>query len=123
MVLPLVLLANHPFGIVDGLALCYLAQQRRGAFKILINAVLCRTKRLKPFFLPIDFDETRTAMETNLQSRKDALHTLKEGGTVVVFPAGGVSTAKGYFKPVTDRTYAAGSDVTYFGPVTAVQPT
>ena len=39
---PLVFVANHPFGIVDGMALCDMALKTRGNFRILINSLLCQ---------------------------------------------------------------------------------
>jgi putative hemolysin len=45
---PLVMVANHPFGVMDGTILCHLAAQARGDFRILINAALCRDRNLAP---------------------------------------------------------------------------
>jgi putative hemolysin len=52
---PLVFVANHPFGVVDGMALCKIALQARGNFRILIHAMLCQDRDLAAYFLPIDF--------------------------------------------------------------------
>ena len=59
---PLVFVANHPFGIVDGMALCDMALQARGDFRILIHSLLCQDKDLAPYFLPIDFNPTKQAI-------------------------------------------------------------
>lgn len=87
----LLVLANHPFGIADGLVLCDLVSRQRPDHKILINSVLRHAEEAKPLMLPIDFSGTREAIETNLQSRKDARQWLKDGHCLIVFPAGGVS--------------------------------
>ena len=50
---PLVFVANHPFGVIDGMALCKIALQARGNFRILIHAMLCQDRDLAPYFLPI----------------------------------------------------------------------
>lgn len=102
---PVVFIANHPFGIMDGLTLCALAEHTRGPFKILINAALCRDSRLDPFFVPVDFSKQRSATFTNARSARTVLNTLKKGGTLVVFPAGGISTAPGWFQPATDLAW------------------
>ncbi|MEM8897579.1 MAG: lysophospholipid acyltransferase family protein [Bacteroidota bacterium] len=99
---PVLFIANHPFGVLDGLIICYLAQKCRGPFKIMINSVLCTEEHLRPYLLPIDFNETKEAIRTNINSKNEAEKILKEGGTVVIFPAGGVSTAKGLLGKVTD---------------------
>lgn len=90
---PLVIVANHPFGVLDGIIISYLTSQIRTRFKVLTNSVLFRAPEVQPFLLPIDFAETRAALATNLESRRQALQELSEGGAVVVFPGGTVSTA------------------------------
>lgn len=91
---PLVIIANHPYGIGDGLAILSLAEQLGRPFKILINTELLKVPEVRPFSLPVDFEETKEALKTNMQTRKEALKLLGEGGTVVVFPGGGVATAR-----------------------------
>ena len=90
---PLVIVANHPFGVLDGIIISYMTSQIRTRFKVLTNSVLFRAPEVQPFLLPIDFAETRAALATNLDSRRQALQELNEGGAVVVFPGGTVSTA------------------------------
>jgi putative hemolysin len=89
---PLVFVANHPFGVLDGVIICHLVHRVRGDFRILTNAVLNRADEVKEFLLPVDFAETDAALETNLKSRAAAKHHLLNGGCLIVFPAGGVST-------------------------------
>jgi putative hemolysin len=90
---PLVLIANHPFGILDGIAALTLAEDLGRPFKVLINMELMKVPELRPYSLPIDFRETRSAQATNLKTRDEAIRILGEGTTVIVFPAGGVATA------------------------------
>ena len=90
---PVVVVANHPFGVLDGIVISWLVEQARPDFVVLTNAVLMRAPEVHDFVLPIDFSETPEAMETNLKSRAAARAKLEEGGVVVVFPAGAVSTA------------------------------
>ncbi|MEM9173362.1 MAG: hemolysin, partial [Pseudomonadota bacterium] len=94
---PLLIIANHPFGVIDGLVLCDLAMQLRGDFRILINALLCRDTDLDPYFLPVDFSATREAVQTNVVSRRIANEALANDVPVVIFPAGGISTAQSRF--------------------------
>ena len=90
---PLVIVANHPYGVLDGVVMCWLIEKVRKDFLVLTNAVLLRAPEARPYLLPIDFSETKEAFDTNLKSREAARKHLAEGGCVVVFPAGGVSTA------------------------------
>jgi len=94
---PLVLVANHPYGIGDGLAILSLAEQLGRPFKILINNELLKVPEVRPFSLPVDFEETKDALKTNMNTRREALRLLNEGYTIVVFPGGGVATAKTAF--------------------------
>ncbi|EAQ97262.1 lysophospholipid acyltransferase family protein [Congregibacter litoralis] len=90
---PLVILANHPFGIVDGLILCNIAAQLRSDFRIMLNAMLCQDSDLAPHFLPIDFQSNKAALQNNIQSKKLALSALKDNIPLLIFPSGMVSTA------------------------------
>lgn len=89
---PLVIVANHPFGVLDGVIICHLVNRVRSDFQILTNAVLNRADEVKEYLLPVDFAETEAALQTNLKSRAAAKHLLMNGGCLIVFPAGGVST-------------------------------
>lgn len=90
---PIIFVANHPFGVVDGVILGYLASKVRSKFCVLVNEVLCREELLQPYFLPIDFRETRAALQTNIQTRTETLRRLQNGEALAIFPAGGVATS------------------------------
>lgn len=94
---PLVMIANHPFGIGDGVAILALAEKLGRPFKVLINNDLLKIAEIEPYALPISFEETKEALAVNLKTRHDAVRLLKDGYTIIVFPAGGVATApKGF---------------------------
>jgi putative hemolysin len=90
---PVVVVANHPFGVLDGIVIGYLLGKVRPDFKVLTHSLLCRVAELQPHLLPIDFGETPAATATNLRSRAEAL-AWGNGGALVVFPGGAVSTSK-----------------------------
>jgi len=91
---PLLIVANHPFGLADGVAALALAEQIGRPVKILINADLLRIPEMQRFALPVDFSETRAALQVNAASGSEAIARLKAGETIVIFPAGGIATAK-----------------------------
>jgi putative hemolysin len=94
---PIVMVANHPYGIADGIAVLALAEQLGRPFKILINDQLLKVPEMRPYSLPISFEETREGLAINMATRTEALRLLKEGVTIVIFPGGGVATApKGF---------------------------
>ena len=99
---PIVIVANHPFGIGDGIAVLALAEQLDRPFRVLINNELLKVPEMAPYSLPVSFEETKEALALNMQTRHEALRLLKEGVTVVIFPAGGVATAKKGFGRAED---------------------
>jgi putative hemolysin len=98
---PLIMIANHPYGILDGLMMGYILQQTRGDFRILANSVFRKAEDVNRIVLPISFDDTRQARELNLATRKLSLDYLANGGAIGIFPGGTVSTAaKPFSKPM-----------------------
>jgi len=94
---PLVIVANHPFGIGDGIAVLSLAEQLGRPFRVMIHKDLLKIREMEPYSLPIDFSESKDALKNNMAVRHEAVRLLREGVTIVVFPAGGVATApKGF---------------------------
>ena len=103
---PLVIVANHPFGVLDGLLISWIVSLRRTDFKVLTNAVLDGAPEASEWLLPIDFAGTREAQAVNIATRSEALRLLGDGGCIVVFPAGGVSTSPTPFdKMAVDDTW------------------
>lgn len=90
---PLILIANHPYGILDGLMMGHLLHRVRADFRILANAVFRRAQELDNVLLPISFDDTKEAVRLNLATRSACLTYLSQGGAIGVFPGGTVSTA------------------------------
>jgi putative hemolysin len=90
---PVVLIANHPYGILDGLMMGHVLAAARGDFRILAHRVFRKAEDLDRVILPVAFDETKEAVATNLETRKVALSYLAGGGAIGVFPGGTVSTA------------------------------
>jgi putative hemolysin len=107
----LLVIANHPFGVIDGLILCSIIGKVRQDYRIITHQVLRQAPAVKDKILPIDFSETETALQTNLETRKAAQKHLKEeDGVVIIFPAGGISLAPKLIGPAFDsewKTYAA----------------
>jgi putative hemolysin len=99
---PVLFVSNHPFGVADGLMLGLVASKIRPKFGILVNEVLCTEEMFKPYFLPIDFRETKEALETIINTRKETIERLERGEAIAIFPSGGVATAKNIIGPVED---------------------
>lgn len=102
---PLVLIANHPFGIGDGIVLLAMAEEIGRPYRVFIDKHLLKIPEIRPFALPIDFDNTREATAVNLNSRQRAREFLANGYTIVAFPAGGVATAVWPFGRARELTW------------------
>jgi len=90
---PLILIANHPYGILDGLMMGHILGRTRGDFRILAHQVFRKAEDLNRIVLPISFDDDKEAVKLNLQTRKTALEYLGNDGAIGIFPGGTVSTA------------------------------
>ena len=104
------IIANHPYGVVDGLVLCSLVSQVRQDYRIITHQVLRQAPAVMDKILPIDFAETEAALATNLETRKHATKHLKDEGVVIIFPAGGISLAPNFVGKAFDsewKTFAA----------------
>ncbi|WP_425098244.1 lysophospholipid acyltransferase family protein [Tropicibacter sp. S64] len=90
---PLVVIANHPYGILDGLMMGHILSIVRGDFRILANSVFRKAEELNRVVLPVDFDGSKEALKLNLETRRVALDYLGQGGCIGIFPGGTVATA------------------------------
>lgn len=102
---PLIIIANHPFGIIDGIIIASLVSEIRSDFKIITHEVLRFTEASKQFILPVDFSSTKQALKNNIKTGRDAVKFLNEGGVVILFPAGGVAVAKKLNTPAIDSEW------------------
>lgn len=104
---PLLFIANHPFGVLDGLVMCNLALELRGNFRVVINSLLCQDRELAEYFLPIDFSGTKEAAARNIRAKQLAMEALQNHIPLILFPSGMVSTANRYgFGEVHDAPWS-----------------
>ena len=91
----LLMIANHPFGIIDGIIMCSIASKIRSDFKILTHETLGFAPELNDYILPIDFKEnSKITVKNNIETSKNAKKHLLSGGLLIIFPSGSVSVAK-----------------------------
>ncbi len=99
---PLVVVANHPHGLVDGMVLAWLIGQVRTDYKILTRSLLTGIPEIEEFMLPVPFPHEPNAQEESLKMRAECMAQLKRGGVIVLFPAGAVAHSKTYFGPAIE---------------------
>lgn len=99
---PVLTVANHPFGAVDGVILGALMLQVRPDVKVLGNHLLGAITELCPWLLLVDPFGTGESARKNLRSMRDTLTFLNEGGMVATFPSGEVSSFQFKSRQVID---------------------
>jgi putative hemolysin len=88
---PLVVVANHPFGALDGLGAISVIGQARGDLRVLANPELRQIEGLAPLVIPLDPFGTKAARRANSSSLRAAMRWVLDGGALLMFPAGEVS--------------------------------
>lgn len=102
---PLVIVANHPHGLIDGMVLAELIGRRRTDYKILTRSLLTGVGEIDRFMIPVPFPHESDALQQNLEMRKKAMDHLKDGGCIVLFPSGVVASSDSLFGPVVEREW------------------
>lgn len=90
---PLLVVSNHPYGIVDGLFIGHLIALVRKDVKLICHSLLCQPREARDVLLPIDFGPGPEARRTSAETRRKAVEWLDQGHVLIIFPAGGVATS------------------------------
>jgi putative hemolysin len=101
-----ILVANHPFGGLDGVMLAHHLLQQRRDVKFMANYILGRIPELEDLFINVDPFGGDNARAANLRPLREALRWVKSGGVLVVFPAGEVSHLQTSRRQVTDPEWS-----------------
>jgi putative hemolysin len=88
---PVVVVANHPYGVLDGALLAVLLTRVRADVKILTNSLLGDVPELQQHCIFVDPFETDRSVESNRKAMREALAWLQRNGMLAIFPAGEVS--------------------------------
>lgn len=88
---PLVVVANHPFGAIEGLLLAQLLLQRRPDMRLLANSLLLRIAELRELLIPLNPFARRPLPACNARPLRQALRWVRDGGLLAAFPAGAVA--------------------------------
>ena len=101
----LVITANHPHGLVDGMVLAELIGKVRTDYKILTRSLLTGVKQIDQFMIPVPFDHEENALKKSLEMRQSAMDHLKKGGVIVIFPSGKVASSETMFGNVVEADW------------------
>ncbi|MCV6594060.1 MAG: lysophospholipid acyltransferase family protein [Silicimonas sp.] len=102
---PVIVVANHPHGLVDGMVLAELIGRVRTDYKILTRSLLTGIPEIEEFMIPVPFPHEEDAIAKSLEMRKTAMAHLAAGGVVVLFPSGVVASSDTWWGPVIERDW------------------
>jgi len=96
---------NHPFGILDGAILSSLLARIRPDVRFLANGILTIVPELRDMVIPVDPIAGRSATSRNGRGVRRAIEHLRNGGMLVIFPAGEVAHFRWRPRAVTDAEW------------------
>ncbi len=103
---PVVVVANHPHGLVDGMILADLIGRVRNDYRILTRALLTGIDEVaSSYMIPVPFPYEQDAQQKFVEMRRQAMNHLKSGGLVTLFPSGVVASSDSMFGPAIEREW------------------
>jgi putative hemolysin len=99
---PVIVVANHPHGLVDGMVLAELIGRVRTDYKILTRSLLTAVDEIEDFMIPVPFPHEENAREQSLKMRAEAMEHLDKDGVIVLFPSGSVACSESWFGPAIE---------------------
>ncbi|GGG66707.1 hypothetical protein GCM10011415_11950 [Salipiger pallidus] len=102
---PVVVVANHPHGLVDGMILAELIGRVRTDYKILTRSLLTGVKEIEDFMIPVPFPHEEDARTLSLEMRASAMDHLRKGGVIALFPSGAVAASQTLFGPAIEQVW------------------
>jgi len=103
---PVVVVANHPHGMVDGMIFADLIGRVRPDYRILTRSLLTSIDEVAgSFMIPVPFPHDPDAQRKGVEMRAKAMKHLKEGGVVALFPSGVVATSERWFGPAIEAEW------------------
>jgi len=103
---PLVVVANHPYGGMDGMVLAALLSSVRPDVKWISNYLLLRVPELRDWIFPVDPFNRPGSTRQNIKGMKDAIRHLRAGGCLATFPSGTVSHIQVRQRQITDPPWS-----------------
>lgn len=89
---PLVVVSNHPFGMLDGLILGAILEDLRPDFRIMANSLLGTIEPIRPYLIGVNPFESSRGSGENARGLRAAIQWIREGGALAIFPAGEVAS-------------------------------
>ena len=103
---PVVFVANHPFGGLEGVILIQLLREIRSDVRLMANFLLNRIPELRQYFISVDPFDSDSVRRANISGLRESLSWLKTGGCVGMFPSGTVSHLSVGRKDISDPAWS-----------------
>lgn len=100
-----IIIANHPYGGLEGIILLHALLKIRPDIKVLGNYLLQRIEPIKDYIIPVNPFETASAKQYNITGLKACIEHLQYNKPLIIFPAGEVSSFQSESLEVTDRKW------------------
>jgi putative hemolysin len=88
---PVIVVANHPFGGVEGLVLASILRALRCDVKFMANYLLASIPEMRGMLIAVDPFKRESSVRDNIKPVRESIQWVMNGGMLVVFPAGEVS--------------------------------
>ncbi|MDF3381443.1 MULTISPECIES: lysophospholipid acyltransferase family protein [Sulfitobacter] len=103
---PVVVVANHPHGMVDGMIFADLIGRVRPDYRILTRSLLTSIDEVAgSYMIPVPFPHDPDAQRKGVEMRAKAMAHLKEGGVVALFPSGVVAASESWWGPAVEAEW------------------
>lgn len=100
---PVIVVSNHPHGMVDGMIFADLIGRVRPDYRILTRSLLTVIDEVAgSYMIPVPFPHDPQAQRKGVEMRAKAMQYLKDGGVVALFPSGGVAASETFFGPAIE---------------------
>jgi putative hemolysin len=103
---PVIVVANHPHGMVDGMIFADLIGRVRPDYRILTRSLLTSIDEVAgSYMIPVPFPHDPDAQRKGVEMRAKAMAHLKEGGVVALFPSGVVAASETWWGPAIEAEW------------------
>lgn len=103
---PLIVVANHPHGLVDGMIFADLIGRVRSDYRILTRSLLTSIDEVAgSYMIAVPFAHDPDAQRKGIEMRAKAMAHLQDGGVVALFPSGVVATSETWWGPAVEAEW------------------
>jgi putative hemolysin len=103
---PVIIVANHPHGMVDGMVIAALISKVRHDYKILVRSILTGIDDMAASFLiSVPFPHEEDAQQKGIAMRAAAMETLAANGVIALFPSGVVASSETMTGPAIEAEW------------------